>query len=102
MADRIDLQFKLEDILGSNNVYFQPPEKIKLQYPCIVYKRTRPYNRYADNNSYLIINAYTLTYIDKNPDNDMTERLLKAFNRIEAGSSYNSDSLYHYSFELYY
>ena len=26
----------LIELLGSNNVYFQPPESIKIDYPCIV------------------------------------------------------------------
>lgn len=34
---RIDLQYLLENILGSRHVYFQPPETVKMNYPAIVY-----------------------------------------------------------------
>ena len=40
---RLKLQKLLEDILEANgkakNVYYQPPEGIKISYPCIVYNR---------------------------------------------------------------
>ena len=37
MANRLDLQALLEDLLGSRNVYYQPPESDKMNYPAIVY-----------------------------------------------------------------
>ena len=37
MANRLDLQALLEDLLGSRNVYYQPPESVKMNYPAIVY-----------------------------------------------------------------
>ena len=38
MGTRIELQLKLEEILGSRHVYFQPPASIKMTYPAIVYE----------------------------------------------------------------
>ena len=52
MDSRPNLQTKLEQILGSRNVYFQPPESIKLNYPAIVYKRSNIQNTFADNEVY--------------------------------------------------
>ena len=52
MASRLNLQDKLEEVLGSKQVYFQPPESLKLKYPCIVYSRS--------NN--LIHDVYTLYF----------------------------------------
>lgn len=37
MASRLDLQTFLEELLESKNVYFQPPESVKMKYPAIVY-----------------------------------------------------------------
>lgn len=37
MASRLNLQTFLEEILESRNVYFQPPESVKMKYPAIVY-----------------------------------------------------------------
>ena len=38
MSKRIDLGNKLKEILGSSNVYFQPPDNLKMVYPCIRYR----------------------------------------------------------------
>lgn len=40
MNRRYELQAVLEGILGSGNVYFQPPENLKMRYDCIVYERS--------------------------------------------------------------
>jgi hypothetical protein len=40
MASRLQLQKALKD-LEIMNVYFQPPENVKLKFPCIVYKFTK-------------------------------------------------------------
>lgn len=65
---RIELQEKLEEILGTENVYFQPPETIKMKYPCIVYERSGGDSDYADDNPYSYRFRYTVTVIDRNPD----------------------------------
>ena len=53
MGSRIDLQSKLEDILGSRNVYFQPPENLKIKYPAIIYSLNNINLRFADNMPYM-------------------------------------------------
>ena len=47
MASRLDLQTFLEEILESRNVYFQPPESVKMKYPAIVYALDDIENVYA-------------------------------------------------------
>lgn len=69
---RLELQRKLVDILGSTNVYFQPPESLKLKYPAIIYKLENIGNRYANDDVYKQDRSYSLTYIDANP---ITRRL---------------------------
>ena len=49
MASRLDLQTFLEEILESRNVYFQPPESVKMKYPAIVYALDDIENVHADN-----------------------------------------------------
>ena len=39
MDRRLQLHEELCSVLGSRNVYFQPPETIKLTYPCIIYSK---------------------------------------------------------------
>lgn len=91
----------LIDLLGSNNVYFQPPESVKIQYPCIVYSRDRVHMKYADNYRYFERQRYLVTYIDRNPDSEIPKKL-----RDLQGSSfdrhYTADNLYHDVYGIYY
>lgn len=71
MGQRTDLQDLLEDLLGSENVYFQPPPSKDIAYPCIVYNRSNIRTKFADNLPYLHRNQYTITVIDADPDSDI-------------------------------
>ncbi len=76
MDRRLALQTVLETLLGSRNVYFQPPESIIMKYPCIVYKRSRIASRYANNRAYLNRVGYLVTVIDPAPNNETVKDLL--------------------------
>ena len=77
MASRLELQTKLEELFESKNVYYQPPESLKIKYPAIIYSRSRIDKRSADDTSYITTNCYELTVIDKHPDNEVINKLLK-------------------------
>lgn len=77
MATRLELQSKLEELLGSKNVYYQPPESMKLEYPAIVYHKAKPEFKRANNGQYLRYNSYTITVIDRKPDNEVIDKLLE-------------------------
>ena len=64
MGSRLKLHEMLKDLLGSNNVYFQPPPSLMMKYPCIVYERVRINTKFADNIPYQLNKPYQLTYID--------------------------------------
>ena len=95
MGSRLNLQTELEDILGSRNVYFQPPESKKLTYDCIVYYRKDIWNRHADNNNYILENCYELTLIYRDPDSDLTHRILNHFQYSTFNRHFTSDNLNH-------
>lgn len=101
MASRLSLQTMLEELLGSRNVYYQPPASVYMKYPAIVYSRKVIENVYADNGVYNQHNAYDLTVIDKNPESEIVEKISKlpmcSFDR-----HYTADDLNHYVFTLYY
>ncbi len=79
-TSRRELHALLVEILGSRNVYFQPPESLKIQYPCIVYERSDIRNTDASNSVYLQHYTYQITVIDPDPDSDIPQKLSK---RIE-------------------
>ena len=101
MASRLDLHEVLCSVLGTRNVYFQPPESVKMQYPCIVYERSAVNTRFADNELYMRKKRYTVTVIDKNPDSEIPDKVASipmcAFDR-----NFTSDNLNHDVFSIYY
>lgn len=102
MANRLELQSKLEELLGNRNVYFNPPESLKMKYPCIRYSLESPYTRRANNGVYMLTNKYEGVIIDSNPDSIIAESLLNAFQMCSLGSPYPADNLNHFPFTLYY
>lgn len=99
-------QWKLNDILveilGNNHVYYEPPEDVKIEYPCIVYKLVTPAIRKANNHLYFYNDCYELTVITEDPYNDIAKKLLERFQYISLGSRYLGDGLYHDPLTLYY
>lgn len=75
MRSRLTLHEKLVSLLGSRYVYFQPPESIKLNYPCIIYERYDINNTFADNDVYLQPRQYRVTIVDANPDSDIVSKM---------------------------
>ncbi len=101
MATRIDLQNVLEELLGSRNVYYQPPESLKMSYPAIVYSRKTIDNSYANNSVYKQNYAYEITVIDKNPDSEIVNKVSK-LPTCRFDRHFKSDNLNHDVFTLYY
>ena len=97
--DRQDLSTVLHKIC--DNVYFQPPESVKLKFPCIVYERTDIHINHADNLAYYMKDQYTLTVVDKNPDSTITEKV-KMLPKCRFVRHFVSDNLNHDMFELYF
>lgn len=95
MARRLDLQAFLEFILGSGNVYFQPPENIQMAYPCIVYKRDYAETVHADNQPYHNTKRYQVVVIDRDPDSLIPDKIasmpLSTFNRFFTADNLNHD-----------
>lgn len=103
MANRLDLHNKLRSLLGgSSNVYFQPPESLLLKYPCIVYKLSTTPTTFADDKVYKFTRGYDVTYITRDPDDDMIDQMFELFkNKVRYDRSFASDNLNHYVFTVY-
>ena len=101
MASRLELQSKLEELLGSRNVYYQPPENLKTNYPAIVYSKTRPDIKRANDQIYLQKNRYEIIVIDSHPDNPVIDELLQ-LPMCSYDRHYTSDNLNHDVLTLYY
>jgi len=99
MDRRDQLQLILEGIVP--NVYFQPPDDVRMEYPAIVYERARANTTFANNKPYTVTKQYQLTLITPEPDDP-------AFNAIAALSScvhernFAANGLNHDVFNLYF
>lgn len=101
MDRRMELHQILKNILGSNNVYFQPPPSVKIIYPCIVYERSAIHTTNADNINYLNRVRYTITLISDNPESELVKEILK-MKMCSYDRFFTSDGLNHDVFSLYY
>lgn len=101
MGERVQLQTLLENLLGTRNVYFQPPVNLEMQYPCIVYRRDNAVTEFAGNKPYRNTKRYQVTVIDTNPDSlipDMVASLPSCIhNRF-----FTADKLNHDVYNLYF
>ena len=100
---RVEFHEKLCTFLGSRNVYFQPSENTKLQYPAILYNLIRYNQRFADNISYRKMPSYSVTVVVCSADLDLIPRMLDSFTYCSLERPpYVADGLVHYPFEIYY
>ena len=89
------------EVLGSRNVYFQPPESVKMCYHAIVYARNGIKPTYANNGVYLSQMEYSVTVIDKDPDSPIVGKVAllptSKFNR-----HYEKDNLNHDVYTIFF
>ena len=101
MASRLELHEVLCEILGSRNVYFNPPSSLQMKYPAIIYNRKNINNKHANNSVYIQSDAYEVTVIDGNVESEVVRNISKlpmcSFDR-----NYKSDNLDHNVFTIYY
>lgn len=95
---RLDLSRIFHEICP--NVYFQPPESVKLKYPCIIYERRSGDTSFADDVPYQFTWSYTITVIDPDPDSEIPDKVaMLPMCRVDR--CFTSDNLNHTTFVLY-
>ena len=102
MANRLDLHRELSEIPGVLKVYFNPPESVKMNYPCIRYKLGGIDQKFADNITFFNTKKYEVTVIDPNPDSAIYEEIIKHFRMCRLDRFYMASNLYHFVITLYY
>ena len=101
MASRLELQTKLEELLGSRNVYYQPPESIVMEYPAITYNKIKPDTKHANNKVYIKTNCYEIIVISRKPD-DPVISMIENLPMCEWDRHYKADNLNHDVLTLYF
>lgn len=101
MERRIELHYILKDLLGNDNIYFQPPETLKIKYPCIIYKRSSMDTIYANNKPYRHKKRYSVTIIDRNPDSVIPGKIAE-LPLCSFDTHFTKDNLNHDIYSIYY
>jgi hypothetical protein len=101
MATQLQLQLLLEQLLGSRNVYFQPPKNSEIKYPAIVYHRSDEATDYANNNRYQKTWGYDVTVIDQNPLSEFPDMVGKRL-RGDFSRFFTADQLNHTVYKIYF
>ena len=101
MGQRLELQAKLSAIPGVVKVYFQPPDKTLMEYPCIIYDRSDNQDVYAGNKRYRSMRLYSVTVISRDPDTPILTEIEK-IQYCSWGRHYVADKLHHYNYNIYF
>ena len=100
-ARRLILQTKLEELIGNKNVYYDPPENLKMRYPAIRYSKSKISTSHADDKIYNKMVRYELIVISSEPDSEVINKILE-FPYSSFDRHYISDNLHHDVLTLYY
>lgn len=87
------------EILGSRNVYFQPPESIQMKYPAIRYSLGTIDSKHANNNPYIKSREYEIILIDRDPDSAIVDKIA-SIPTCRFDRPYTSNNLNHFVFTL--
>lgn len=101
MAPRLELQALLKSLLGNDNVYFQPPTNLTMQYDCVRYELSDLDVERANNTAYTLEKKYSVTYITRNADSDFPVRFV-SLPKCDFERAYRADNLYHHVFNIFF
>lgn len=108
---RLELQTKFETFTEeyvkegdkTKHVYFDPPVGIQLEFPCIVYRESRPVLFHADNAKYLHFQHWTVTTMTDDPEAlDLAPKVQELPHCSLDSPPYRMNGLVHHVFSLYW
>ena len=76
MGSRPNLQEVLEHIPGVSKAYLNPPESVKMTYPCIRYSLKDIDTKHANDLAYSKKRCYELVLIHEDPNNTVVDEIL--------------------------
>lgn len=100
-ARREELDALLVEVSGTENVYFQPPPNLTMQYPCVVYERDSADTEFADNRPYHRTQRYQVSVISRNPDSEIPSKIAELPMCIHS-RFFTADNLNHDVFTLFF
>ena len=97
----LELQAAFEELLGSREVYYNPPMSVQMRYPAIVFTRGNIGNNFAGDSVYMQTYRYEVTVITEDPDHECINKVSK-LPMCAHDRAFVSDNLYHNVFTLYH
>lgn len=95
-----DLLHLLQQAVQHNQVYFQPPENLKIRYPAVVFHLSKIEIDRASDVPYKGAKEYSVTLITKDPEPDVIDEILKIpYSSLD--TTYISDGMNHFVFTVY-
>ena len=98
---REDFQEYLKSLFDGVEVYYMPPENVRMSYPCFVIKLDHVDNLYSNGQIYSSRIRLSVTYITKHVDDYVIGDMLNANQYASFDRVYTSDNLRHYVFTVY-
>ena len=86
-----------EEVGETPHVYFQPPENVKMVYPCFRYTEAGDTGIHADDRPYLHVRQYTVIYITRSADPTLPEAM-KNLPQVRFDRRYSANNLNHFVF----
>lgn len=95
-----DLLHMLQQAVRHNQVYFQPPENLKIVYPAVVFHLSKIEIDRASDVPYKGAKEYSVTLITKDPEPDVIDEILKIpYSSLD--TTYITDGMNHFVFTVY-
>ena len=100
MTNREEFNACLVELIGNDHVYFQPPENLRIKYPCVIYSLDGLFEPKADNIDYSRRRKYEILYITHDPD-DLNIEKISDLPFCSMKRPYVADNLHHYPYTIY-
>lgn len=99
-----ELRDKLYLIHNTENVYYDPPNGITMEFPCFRFELNNYDIRNADNRAYTQKARWAITYITRDVEEieDVAKEMLDNFKYCHFDTSYRAENLQHAVFNLYF
>lgn len=93
LEKRKQLHQKLK--MACNNVYFNPPANVKMQFPCIIYHSATTSSEFALNGRYLTAYSYRIEVLDTNADSPVVDKILNILQTADIVNAMIGDGINH-------
>lgn len=101
MRRKSELSLLLHTLPVNDEIHFQPPESVKLEYPCVLYEFDNYRDFNANDRKHITREKYIVTHIYKDPTQNLRETIMSLFIYVYFDRVFVADNLYHDVYTVY-